>query len=94
MHANNEIISQTIRQTRPPMIPQFINECIIESENNQQASFEIIDAFTHAEKHYGKLNYNGLFYINEIINSLIETDILTKKGNSLHYSKNHEDKKK
>ncbi|MGV8151132.1 MAG: hypothetical protein ACP5NV_05370 [Candidatus Woesearchaeota archaeon] len=74
----------TILKTTP-IIPQFINECIFESENNKTHSFTILDAFESAEKQYGKLSHSSQFYVNEMINTLIESEVLLRKGNSLYY---------
>jgi hypothetical protein len=67
------------------LIPKFIDDCIRDSKQKNCQSFQMIDAFANAEKQYGTLNYKSLFYVQEMINLLIETDVLIKKGNSLYY---------
>jgi len=76
---------KTEPQTIVPIIPQFINEIILELQHKNINSIGILECYERAEKHYGKLSYQGLFYVNEMINITIESDLLIKRGNTLYY---------
>lgn len=72
-------------QSITPIIPQFINDLILESEQKNINSFGILNCYESAEKHYGKLSYQKLFYVNEMIKLAIESNLLIQKGNMLYY---------